>query len=102
MSTTKFHKTFGQIEIISSDAQTTTIIISATGEQKKLFNQFANSLIQDTPFVKVVAKKAKATKVVLTQEEELNLEYCNRDGIMSMSEKSKLAYRSGRSGISAL
>lgn len=99
MSTTKFHKTFGQVEIVSSDAQFTTIIIVATGEQKKLVNQYAN--LQDVAFE--TPKVKKSTKVrELTKEEELQLEYCNRDGVISMTEKSKLAYRSGRSGISAL
>ena len=99
MSTTKFHKTFGQVEVINTDAQFTTITIVATGEQKKLLNQYAN--LQDVAFE---APKAKKTTKVreLTKEEELQLEYCNRDGVMSMTEKSKLAYRSGRSGISAL
>jgi hypothetical protein len=97
---TKFHKTFGEVTIIASDLTTTTIVIVATGEQKKLLNQFSN--LQDNPSEVVKVKKASKVVRELTKDELLNLEYCNRDGVMSMTEKSKLAYRSGRSGISSL
>lgn len=101
MSTTKFHKTFGQVEVINTDAQTTTIVITATGEQKKLLNQFAN--LQDVAFESPKTKKTTKSIVRdLTKEEELNLEYCNRDGHLNIYEKSKIAYRTGKFGISSL
>lgn len=64
----KFHKQFGEVEIISSDATVTTIVIISTGEQKKLMTNFANLLIQDEPFKKA-AKKVNQPVVELTQED---------------------------------
>lgn len=70
---TAYHKQFGQIEITSIDATTTTITIASTGEVKKLLNKFANLLIQDEPFTKA-AKKPSTKEVLasreLTQEEK--------------------------------
>ena len=72
MNTIKFHKSFGQVEIVNKDANTTTIVIVATGETKKLFNKYAN--LSDSPFEVVKTKKSKAQPIVLTKEEEERVE----------------------------
>jgi len=57
--TTKFHKTFGQVEVISQD-DTFTIILTATGEEKKLMTQFTK--LSDTPIEPVVLDVIKPKK----------------------------------------
>lgn len=93
--TTKYHKTFGQIEITREDSQSVTIVITKTGEEKKLLRKFADMLISDNPFVKV--KKEKAVRKELTEED--------RDFLSSiegklrwLDRKSTENYRSGRYG----
>lgn len=73
----KFHKTFGQIEVINENDSIIEIVIVSTGETKKLSTQFAKHLIQDEPFVKV--KKAVAKQRQLTKEEIEHAAKCSAD-----------------------
>lgn len=72
MTTTKFSKVFGEVEIISQDATTTTVTILKTGEVKKLLNQYAN--LSNEPFVKVAKKKLISSNVKITQEDKVRLQ----------------------------
>jgi hypothetical protein len=63
-----YHKTFGEIEILLKDNTTTTIVVLATGEEKKLLNKFADMLISYKPFIK--AKKVVSIKKELTQADK--------------------------------
>jgi Holliday junction resolvase-like predicted endonuclease len=69
-ATIKHHKIFGEVELITQDETTTTVLIIKTGEVKKLANKYAN--LTEAPLSKV--KKLKATVRELTSEELLNLE----------------------------
>lgn len=68
MTTTKFHKTFGQVEVLSSDSTFTTIVIAETGEEKRLATKYA--FLTDAPVTKV--KKVKSIVRELTEEEKEN------------------------------
>jgi hypothetical protein len=68
----KYHKTFGQVEVLNIDATFTTIVITETGEHKKLVNKFAN--LSDALFVEVKTIKTKKTTRELTKEEIVRAE----------------------------
>lgn len=71
--TTKYHKQFGQVEIISQDSNVTVIRVVETSEEKRLLTKFANMLIQDEPFVKVTKKKVVQAKPVFTEQDDINV-----------------------------
>lgn len=71
--TTKYHKTFGQVEIVKEDANSTTIVVIATGEEKKLLKKFADILISDEPFVKATKKKVVKEAPAYTEQDEINI-----------------------------
>ncbi len=89
--TTKYHKTFGQVEVISSNDKFTTIVIVSTGEQKTLANQYVT--LTDAPATKV--KKVKEVQRELTAEEKAHIEYLNAtgQGFSSIVRDSNKSYR---------
>lgn len=94
----KFSKAFGQVEILEQNNTTTTVKIVATGEIKKLLNQFAN--LQDAPFE--APKKVKKQPLRdLTREEEIILAR-EKNSLINIFNKSTQNYRSGKSGASSL
>jgi hypothetical protein len=86
--TTKFHKTFGQVEVISQDLNTTTILVLKTNEVKKLINQFAN--LSDSPFVELKVKKVSQAKIKLTKEEEERVAISVNNTVRKAIEDGKL------------
>lgn len=96
MTTIKFSKAFGEVEILNQDENFTTIVVFKTGEQKKLSTKFAN--LSDEPFTK--AKQVKKVKRELTQEEKLHLEYINRNGdiFIKAGEQSHRNIMNGKAG----
>jgi hypothetical protein len=84
MNAIKYHKVFGEVEVLNSDTNFTTILIVSTGEQKKLASQYAN--LQDSPFEKVSVKKVKHKQRELTQEEK------DRSNAMVEKEMKDAAY----------
>jgi len=66
MTTTKFSKVLGEVEVLNQDATTTTVKVLKTGEVKKLLNQYAN--LTDAPIL--AAKKVKKVQSELTEEEK--------------------------------
>lgn len=67
-----YHKTFGEIEILSKDQVSTTIVVLSSGEEKKLLNKFANALISESPFVKAKKAKSVAQAPVYTEQDNIN------------------------------
>jgi pyruvate formate-lyase activating enzyme-like uncharacterized protein len=100
MTTTKFSKAFGEVEILNQDATTTTVKIVKTGEVKKLLNQYAN--LSNEPFVKVAKKKEVVRE--LTQEDKDHLQYLYATGqtMAATLEASRKRYRAGKSGAASL
>ena len=90
-----YHKTFGEIEVLIKDNTTTTIVVLATGEEKKLLNKFADMLISDKPFTK--AKKVVDEKKELTEEDKDFLSSI-QGKLRWLDKKSTENYRSGRYG----
>jgi DTW domain-containing protein YfiP len=86
--TTKFHKTFGQVEVINQDLNTTTILVLKTNEVKKLINQFAN--LSDSPFVELKVKKVSQAKIKLTKEEEERVAISVNNTVRKAIEDGKL------------
>lgn len=85
----KYHKTFGQVEIIETNEKTTTLRVLATDEIKKLSTQFANKYISETPFsdepidlIKLVTKKNKSLNLNLIHDlaKKHNLRVVNYQG----------------------
>ena len=93
MTTTKFHKQFGQVEVISSDANFTTIVVTATGEEKKLANKYVT--LSDVPFVKEKKVREKAVKYVPTEEDKKNAAWLEYQGFSfnSLCKESTNNYR---------
>ncbi|MEP7317198.1 MAG: hypothetical protein ABI921_00600 [Panacibacter sp.] len=100
MTTTKFSKAFGQVEIINQDATTTTVKILKTGEVKKFLNQYAN--LTDAPVAKIAKKKEVVRE--LTQEDKDHLDYLNATGqtMQAAFAASTARYRCGKSGAASL
>ena len=100
MNAVKFHKQFGQVEVINNNGTMTTIVILATGEQKTLMNKFV--VLSDVAFE--APKKAKAISRNLTSEEQAHIDYLNatNQGLASIMAKSKANYANGVSGLSSL
>lgn len=98
MTTTKFSKVLGEVEILNQDTTTTTVKVLKTGEVKKLLNQYAN--LSDEPFVKVAKKKAAPARK-LTQEEKDHLEYI-QPKLRWMEERSRQDRKNGRHGAISL
>jgi hypothetical protein len=86
--TTKFHKTFGQVEVLNQDLNTTTILVLKTNEVKKLINQFAN--LSDSPFVELKVKKVSQAKIKLTKEEEERVAISVHNTVRKAIEDGKL------------
>jgi DTW domain-containing protein YfiP len=86
--TTKFHKTFGQVEVLNQDLNTTTILVLKTNEVKKLINQFAN--LSDSPFVELKVKKVSQAKIKLTKEEEERVAISVNNTVRKAIEDGKL------------
>lgn len=68
-TTTKFHKVFGQVEVLEVTATITTICIVKTGEVKKMVNAY--TVLSDEPFIKPIVKRVKPLKLSDLTEEEL-------------------------------
>jgi len=90
-----YHKTFGEIEVVSKDDTYTTITILSTGETKMLLNKYSNQLISNEPFKKV--KKVKQIQRELTEEEKDHLSSI-QGKLRWLDQKSTANYRSGRYG----
>jgi len=95
MKATKFHKQFGEVKVLSSDANTTTIVIVATGEEKKMLNKFTN--LTDAPIEVFKSVKAKSVKREITKEEENHLSSIESK-LAWLDRKSTENYRSGKYG----
>jgi len=99
MTTIKFSKVFGEVEVLSQDENFTTIVILKTGEQKKLSTKYAN--LSDEPFSKV--KKVKAIKRELTKEEKervtISVERQMREEfyVAGLSREQRLEYKASKS-----
>lgn len=97
----KFSKSFGEVEVITEDKNFTTIVILATGEQKKLSTQYAN--LSNEPFVEVKKVVKKQVKRELTQEEKQRAEaYTNAEmkeafKIGSMGVDQRREYKANKS-----
>ena len=100
MTTIKFSKALGQVEVISTDADTTTVVVLKTGEVKKLLNKFAN--LSDIDFVKSPIKKT--VKRDITNEEKEHLDYLKATGndLGELMKKSTINNKNGKSGLSAI
>jgi hypothetical protein len=102
----KYHSTFGEVTILSLDANFTTIIINSTGEQKKLVNKYAN--LTDSPIEKIKVKKVVSKQRELTEEEKERAEKMvdsdmrEAHYIAGLSPEARLAYRSNKSKRIAL
>jgi len=91
----KFSKVLGQVEILSQDENTTTVLVVKTGETKKLSNAYAN--LQDEPFVK--AKKVKAPKVEWTEQMEEDYSAVYND-LRKLDRISAMNVKNGKYGAS--
>jgi len=89
----RFHKQFGEVKVTNSDATTTTIVILATGEVKKLLTKYAN--LTDAKIEPV--KKAKEAKTTVTEEY-----FADGQGLALAIKKSTARYRTGKSGALSL
>ena len=100
MSTIKFSKAFGQVEVLSTDETFTTILVEKTGEVKKLLNKYAN--LSDVSFKKSATKKNSTRE--LTSEEIERLDFLKVTGcdLSSALKKSTANYRAGKSGLTSL
>lgn len=96
---TKFSKVLGEVNIVTEDTTTVTVLVLKTGETKKLLKQYAN--LTDVK-VKVIAKKEVVRD--LTEEEINHLSFINRNGntIAKAIEKSSQNLKAGKAGLSSL
>ena len=99
MTTIKFSKAFGEVEVLNQDENFTTIVVLKTGEQKKLSTKYAN--LSDEPFVR--AKKVKSVQRELTEEEKervaISVERQMREEfyISGLSREQRLEYKAAKS-----
>jgi len=84
MENIKYHKTFGEVKIINVTPVITTIVVVATGEEKKLMTKVA--VFTDAPVVKEVKKydrnwQKKATDFYnnMTTEQRANFERAQKE-----------------------
>lgn len=100
MNANKFHKTFGQIEILSEVGAILEIKIVSTGEVKKLASKFLVGLISDVPFVKEKAKKSISAKTILLTEEEKRHMGFIQGKLRWMDKKMEENRKDGKHGLS--
>ena len=100
MTTTKFSKVLGEVEILNQDTTTTTVKVLKTGEVKKLLNQYAN--LSDEPFAKVAKKKSAPVRELTEEEKErvaISVERQIREAsyVAGLSREQRLEYRHAKS-----
>ena len=93
MTTTKFSKLLGEVEILSEDATFTVVKVLKTGDVKKLLNQYAN--LSNEPFVKVAKKKEVQRELTQEEKDELELHRIEWKKIEARSERDR---KNGRHG----
>ena len=100
MNNTKFHKTFGQVEVLSETSSILEIKIVSTGEIKKLASKFLVGLLSDVPFVKEAAKKSVSAKSIVLTEEEKNHMSSIQGKLRWMDKKLEENRKAGKYGAS--